>query len=273
MLGTTAQLVSLISHANDFLIAGNRPDNFFPNNTTFHFCSLVDFRTNGKKLFSSKTYEKIVADNPNEWFHFLKKIGCKKLRLYYRHSANQSTFKDYQVAGMVGQGGLWLIECIYEGYSDYWDNKWAATNQNAPNNKPWNVHYCLTSKRLKTINIRYDISETKAKLKKILTEISGFALRNELNEWNKHFNSASNILESKDPQRTYYYKDLIVSKNYPLIIQQILFAAGSAWAFGGMGSWNDLGFEKKEINEEYEKLSEKLYDCIIEGIICAVNTF
>ena len=44
----------------------------------------------------------------------------------------------------------------------------------------------------------------------------------------------------------------------PLPAAQLLGAAQSAWVFGGMGSWNDLGFEGED-QALYDRLSEELY--------------
>jgi hypothetical protein len=47
----------------------------------------------------------------------------------------------------------------------------------------------------------------------------------------------------------------------------MLDAAQSAWVFGGMGSWNDLGFAGAE-QKEYERVSKHLYAALTDAI-CA----
>src|SRR5258706_16035148 len=42
-------------------------------------------------------------------------------------------------------------------------------------------------------------------------------------------------------------------------------AAMSAWVFGGMGLWNDLGFDGAD-GQEYERVSETLFTIINEAI-------
>jgi hypothetical protein len=58
-----------------------------------------------------------------------------------------------------------------------------------------------------------------------------------------------------------------------LTSKQIIFSAGSAWVFGGMGSWNDLGFDSKEDNKTCERLSERFYSNINKAIIVGANTY
>jgi predicted butyrate kinase (DUF1464 family) len=55
--------------------------------------------------------------------------------------------------------------------------------------------------------------------------------------------------------------------------RQLVFSAGSAWVFGGMGSWNDVVFDKDEDNETYERLSEQLYTRINEAIIAGTTSY
>lgn len=56
----------------------------------------------------------------------------------------------------------------------------------------------------------------------------------------------------------------------PLEAIQLLSAAQSSWVFGGMGSWNDLGFEGED-QATYESLSEELYGTVNRAIVAATN--
>lgn len=69
------------------------------------------------------------------------------------------------------------------------------------------------------------------------------------------------------------HQDLLVIKNYSLKALQLLFAAGTAWVFGGMGSWNDMGFKEKEIQENYLRLSRQLYESLLQSILATSNSF
>ena len=75
------------------------------------------------------------------------------------------------------------------------------------------------------------------------------------------------------PNKEYYHQDLIVVKNYSLAAQQLLFGGSTAWVFGGMGWWNDMGFEDKAINEKYKQISDELYGLLLKSIISATNSF
>jgi len=272
MTGTLAQIISLTSYGNDFLSSKQIVNDYYPLNSTFQFCNLVDFRDFKRPLFS-KPKETIIAKDPNEWFNYLQLSNCKKIRLYYRHSKNQTFATDHKLAGMVGGGGTWLIETIYDDHSNYWSNRWEVTKKDDPNNKIWSVNYVVTHKKQPVNDLHFDLHETFDLLEKELIEIGDFASEKKLFDWSGIFSKAKTILHHSSPNLEYYHKDLIAEKNYSLLAKQILFAAGSAWVFGGMGSWNDLGFDTKDENQRYEELSARLYDAINQSILAAINSY
>jgi len=273
MTGTLAQIISLTAYGNDYLKNGKIPSDFDSANKTFQFCNRVDFREFKKQFSFSKQKESVVAKTPTEWYQYLKIDGCKHLRLYFEYSKDQSFAKDHKLAGLAGGGGSWLIEAIYDNYSNYWANRWEVTNQNAPDRKIWTVNYGMTVKKQHTSNLQIDNQKVKEKLRQTLTEISEFAFKQDLKDWGEQFDKAKATLDSLTPETGYYHTDLIPVDKYSLIAKQLIFSAGSAWVFGGMGSWNDLGFDSKEENEIYDRLSEQLYSNINESIISGTNTY
>lgn len=275
MVGTLAQQVTLVSYGNEFLTSGQVSPKFYLENSTFQFCNNVNFWNMKKSFLSSKLRETVIAHNPNDWFTLLKNEKCKKLRLNYRHSKEKqpTNIQEHKLAGFVGGGGTWLIEAIYDSYSDYWANRWEVTNSNAPDQRIWSVNYIRVLSNQKSYNVKIDLESIKSNLSKVLGDIADFAAQGGLPDWADVFRKANAALYSQNPSEEYYHKDLIVFKNYELTAQQILFAAGKAWVFGGMGSWNDLGFEKEEDNCTYNRLSAQLYETICEAIVASTNSF
>ena len=41
--------------------------------------------------------------------------------------------------------------------------------------------------------------------------------------------------------------------------------------FGGMGSWNDLGFPEPEIQHEYEQISRDLFAAVMLACVVSAN--
>jgi hypothetical protein len=275
MVGPIAQNVSLISFGNETLSAGDTNADY-KNNSTFHHCNSVLFIF-GKGYIPSDPNKIAAADHPKKWFKRLKNEGCKKLRLIYQPS-NDPNFPDYQLAGYVDGGGTWLIEAIYSEYSDFWKSQWEVNNRGDINNKIWSITYKKIAEKQSIVNFQEPLDNIKEELKNILTDIAKFTRDNNVHNWTgtnwlEQFNTALKIFESSEPKEEYYHKDLLVNKNYSLLAQQIIFAAGKSWVFGGMGSWNDLGFEDNHIDNEYHYLTEKLYKITCRAIVAAVNSF
>src|SRR5438045_4027623 len=154
MTGPLAQIVTLSGFGNDFLYNGRLTASFYDTNSSFQFCNKVDFRVFKQAFFFSKRKELVIADNPVEWFTYLKNNGCKKLRLFFQPSKDQSFAKDYKIAGLIGGGGTWLIEAVYNNYSNGWANRWEVTKKDDPDNNIWTVNYGMTVKTCQLLIFR-----------------------------------------------------------------------------------------------------------------------
>ena len=264
MTGILAQTITLTSYGNEYLKTGELT-NFYPQNSTFQHCNSVDFKEMRKKnIFSSKK-EVIVADNPIKWFSLLKKDGCRKLRLYFQTEKSD----DHKLAGFVGGGGNWFIECVYDNYSDFWISNW--THDKNLTEKPWVVTYVKVVSKQPTINLQFDLKDIREKLKKILEQITEFAFKETSENWGQIFEKAKNTLQNDNPEIDFYHDDLIVVNNYSLENRQLLMSASKAFVFGGMGSWNDMWFENEETEKEYNTLSTELYGMMMTSIISSIN--
>lgn len=272
MNGPLAQIVTLSAFGNDFLYTGRLPVNFYENNLSFKFCNKIDFRVFKQPLLGKKK-EVVIAGNPIDWFRYLKENDCKKLRLLFQGSKDQSFAKDHQLAGLVGGGGTWLIEAIHDNHSNVWANHWEVTQKDDPQHNIWTVNYGMTANNFPSINVQIDQQQCKNELNKTLSAIEAFAFHHNLEYWGNQFKAAKEALHADNPENSYYNTDLIPADRYSHLSKQILFAAGTAWVFGAMGSWNDLGFETKEDNDKYDSLTGTLYERVNQAIISATNSY
>lgn len=264
MTGILAQIITITSFGNEYLKNGKLTD-FYPQNSTFQHCDYVDFKEMKKKnIFSSKK-EIIVSKNPIEWFEYLKSKDCKKLRLFYQTVKED----DHKMAGFVGGGGNWFVETIYSTHSDFWISRW--NHDKNLTEKPWQVTYGKAIEKRPVINQQLDLIQTRENLKTCLEKITEFAYKETTENWGKIFETAKKTLESESPESDFYHNDLISWNNYDLQNRQLLMSASKAFVFGGMGSWNDMWFDKKETEEKYNELSSKLYDTMMKSITCAIN--
>jgi hypothetical protein len=105
----------------------------------------------------------------------------------------------------------------------------------------------------------------------VLSRIAAFATRQRLESFAKAFRAAQDVLLSDEPLSKAYHPDLAPASGISLEAKQLLGAAQVAWVFGGMGSWNDLGFEGQD-QQEYSKLSDDLFSLLNQVICGAANS-
>jgi hypothetical protein len=270
MVGTVAQLLSLVSYGNEYISKGSLSSAYFPDNSVFQFDKQVHFKTTERKFFGGK--KDITVSNPLEWFAYLKQDGCIALKVFYQHSGREDV-KDHKLAGLTGGGGTWIIQAIYKGYCNLWYPNWEVGDINDVDKKIWMVTYENYVQKQETKILQSPLDDVKKQLEATLTQIELFARTNSEGMWADWFQKALISLNSNQPYAGFYHHDIIVLKNYSLLAQQVFFGAANAWVFGAMGSWNDLGFREAEVNEQYENLSERLYEAMIIGLVSAVNSY
>ncbi|WDP91205.1 MAG: hypothetical protein HUN04_16485 [Desulfobacter sp.] len=266
MQGPIAQIIALTIYGNSF-IQGFTSDigPFFPENSTFTFCEYVKFVDIDNKE------EKLYAKSPVDWFEKLKKEGVFAFRLVYGPSGDKD-ISDRMSVGFVGGGGRWLIETISPNGSDYWEARWEVGNQNHPKKLIWQVTYGRIASGEKTlIYENLDGSKIKAELSSNLVEISKFARSHDLEGFANAFDKGLSALNSDKPYSDVYHKDISPDNFLDLEATQLIAASQAAWVFGGMGSWNDLGFDGKE-QDVYEKLSDDLYRLLNDSYLMAANS-
>jgi len=268
MVGTLAQLIALVSNGNAYLGACDDLQNFYPNNSTFKFCNSIIFVDMKKFLRVTETR---VANNPCEWLSWLKHHYCR--RLYLRYAATHDPqLPDHLSVAFAGGGGTWYVVSAFPNSVDYWLNRWEVTDRNAPDKKIWTVTYRrVATQKPKLETLINDLSPCKKRFESVLKQVEAFAARNDLDYFAQCFQNGLEALASDNPM-ILYHEDLLPDVGFSLEAKQLIAAASAAWVFGGMGSWNDLGFDGEEQNE-YERLSKELYAIINLSIERSVNSY
>jgi hypothetical protein len=269
MNGPMAQIVAMTCFGNAIL-SGYRIDSFYPDNSTFRFCNRVKFVTFYNSPFGQwQTGE--IAKSPDEWFDKLKSSSVRGIYLA-TIPQNKPNFPDRVSAGGIGGGKIWEMEVALPNHqSDHYRASWEPGNKDEPNKKVWNVSY---GRMYTTITIKkelIDLAGINSSLTKAITEIHAFSANN-FKDFTKTFADALETLNSKGMVLHGYHRDLFPSGFLSLEAVAILDACQQAWVFGGMGSWNDTSFRDKEIEIEYERVSEQLFQAINEAITAGVNS-
>lgn len=262
MNGPLAQIVALTCYGNAS-IGGIEVPQFLRQNSTCQFCNSVIF-IEFKKTFFGKPKENVVSPTPDEWLAGLVKRGATSIRLV-RGAQNAPAISGRMSAGFVGGGGTWMMEVLNtSGESEFWAARWEVGVQNAPERRIWNVTYALVGIASTRPDSRRAISVVKAELEKCLTSIHLFAARENCGGFIKCFADALKALEAASSD-VGYHRDLAVPHQLNDDQESMLKASMCAWVFGGMGSWNDIGFDGPT-QLEYEVLSDELFKLLNEAI-------
>jgi hypothetical protein len=211
-----------------------------------------------------------IAHSPDEWIDREAQHGARAV-LEHQSSIN-TNLPDRMTAGMTGGGGRWQLGLIHSGRMDTWESRWGIGDQEDPEQRIWKVRYDLTSENAQippsTPRSADDLVEP---LYNALSDILAFSQRDSLRGFAEMFENALKCLGSKNPFTLVHHSDLVPPSLLSLTAEQLLATCQTAWVFGGMGSWNDLGFEGEE-QLRYTKLSDTLFDLVNEAIVASVNS-
>ena len=154
---------------------------------------------------------------------------------------------------------------------ELWYPQWKT---GGPKQKPWLIEYRSLMFPNSHAMPAMPLSVVKGHLRHATLAAKNFSERSDVNAstWTTWFAKSLDYLDSSDPKGP-FHPDLLPDTGFSLEARQILASAAQAYVFGGMGSWNELGFQQIETQKEYEKVTKELYEAIKLDIIMASNSF
>ncbi len=264
-----AQFVALTCHANAFL-RGLRVPEFFPSNSTCQSCDWIRFFNISKTLLG-KVRQAEVASSPNEWFKCLKAEGVPEIRLCWAPQ-NDLGIPNRISAGFVGGGGTWCMKVTDQsGQTTVWLSKWEVWNQDAPERRIWQVSYGRVQALQPRSEPFIDLGGAVARLRSALQDIYTFSEKHDCGSFTISFAQAIKALDSRGSTLYGHHQDLAPEGSLPALARCLLDACQKAWVFGGMGSWNDLGFDGSD-RAEYDLVSDRLFTALNEAIYTGTNS-
>jgi hypothetical protein len=267
MQTSLAQMVALTCHGNA-IIHGSHPPPFFPANSTCQFCESIQFTVGGR----SQSGEPIAipfARSPDEWIQGLQRRGLLGFRLHQR-AQNHPQISDRNSSAFVGGGRIWRIEAVRKGSSsEFWLGKWEVGDRNAHDRRIWRITYGLDEVSVTGPMPLRLLEEIIADLRASLIEIRAFAAQNNRANFTPSFDQALESLENPEADIG-FHKDLFIPGTLAASAESLLKAAQSAWVFGGMGSWNDMGFSG-DLQSEYERVSDMLFNLLNVAVDAAAT--
>jgi hypothetical protein len=115
-----------------------------------------------------------------------------------------------------------------------------------------------------------DLSTCRASLMSALEAIRSFAEQHDLKYWSKHFRRCLLRL-TLEPQPLEDLLELLLINGLPQPAIQLVNAAKASDVFGGMGSWNDLGFSGED-SKAYEEVSDRLLQAMKAAFRAGINS-
>lgn len=260
--GELASLVSLCLHGSAWLASTGHvpppaeavaPGFRYVESLTVQWTEKTRQRTRGRQCHS-------VA----KWLSALRADGCTRLSLLTARAATGDL--PAHIAASFSNGGSWAI--VSDGPQPrVWLTRWSVAHPQAADNRIWSVN--MLGRPFDAASpSSVDPASAAVRLREALAEISRFAATNELEHWRVVFDKSSSALDDSTPAIAYGID--LAPDTLALARRQLLAAATLAWVFGGMGSWNDLGFTDSA-QSEYEALTDRLYDAVLGAVVAAVN--
>src|SRR2546430_1039332 len=115
------------------------------------------------------------------------------------------------------------------------------------------------------------LRDAKDELEVAVRRAEGFSSEVQEDWFSEQFRKALTLLQSDQPVPP-YHPDMLPEKGYTIDARRLLAAAAASWVFGGMGSFNDLGFRERGINREYHQVADRLFSAVLDAILSAVNS-
>jgi hypothetical protein len=214
---------------------------------------LAGFPFVGELIF---TDAELAPSDAAVWLTALRQRGVPRLWMLLERRPPAPIGAPHQLAGFVGAGNWVLL-----GATSVWRADWEAAWPDAPDRRIWRVVY--RGDEVKPIDPHQpDLAETEAGLRSILTDARDFCRIHDEDTWAEHFDEALRADGASHPLPAAYGRDA----------QRLVELADRAWVFGGMGSFNDLGFDTESANRAYELVSAHLYGHTLAACVAAVNS-
>lgn len=211
--------------------------------------------------------ERLVASEPDAWIDSLVAGGANAFLLNHRESGN-TTLEDRLSVVFANGGPAWAIATTGAAGTMLWSGRETLGNRDDPQRRIWLQRYAGSQIAQPP---RRSYPQARAALEEALQQIGTFARDEGLEEWSDVFLSALAILNGDRPEREVWGVDMSVFPSLPSDAVGLAAAVERAWVFGGMGSWNDLGFSDSPKRRRYDDVSRALFGAANDALVEAAN--
>lgn len=255
------QIVALALNGNARL-QGFDISHFWPGSLAFAINGAVTFRD--RRDVSSPWEE--VAPDPVAWLEAMQPPP----RGYRLHLIDDELNEIGAQApdGFTG-GSRWLVEVVGETASSVWEK--ASPISAFEDDEPiWEKAYYCIEPGWGPPPLETNLPALTMEFAQVLRDALAFA-RAHRTGFHGSFEQALSELESNAPDP--FGGEGVTPAAFPAPVEarRLLAAAQSAWVFGGMGSWNDMGFDDDSVQASYDALSHALFNVVMRALRDGTN--
>jgi len=247
-------------------LRGRDVSGFWPNDPMFRFTASLDFMTPRENGNLAR-----AAAGPQEWFGKLAQRGCNGLRLHsapMREDSKLGKIPEHALVGMVGGGPRWLIEPVYGDHSELWEGFDRIGDKDAADKKTWLTAYVLIGEAQSAPKVDADLRGARLDLQAALASIEKVSRAMPNAPFVDAFVGARAALDGKGGAPPPEFVRFTAMKPDAV---RLLQAAGGAWVFGAMGSWNDLAPDAS-LRARYQQTSKDLFAALQRAVLVVGNS-
>lgn len=251
-------LISLVAYGNHFLQTGDDCRLFLDRHTCFGYIQAINFRERDKrKWYRLLPTEKIICNEPADWFSYLKINGYTRIQLHY---------------DMAGDCD-WMIRTSNGKRSVYWQCDWIPVIAINGSRKRFAINCTRVLAQIKPLKGNIAVTACRQQLENVLQALVQLYSSYQLNGPADTFRYALSLLHAAKPESLHYAHDLLPGgEMYPLPERQLIYAAVAACLPTGKGVWSDMGFGNQAEDRKHTGLLDDLHTAIALSIPAAVNT-
>lgn len=273
MNGERAQLIALASYGNVFLHATGPARDILLSNTTFQYVGDVSFARYAHR--DAKRGVPVPGPGTIGWFEDLKSRGARRLACVAFAGEGPEHSERYDVAFVGGVRAA--VQAVYRDFFELWYPFWSPAAHPDNPSRPWSVEYRCLTRQSSSEPPAIPLQQVATTLKLAVERALRFCVRQEAEKaevacWSTVFSSALEALHSPSPTIP-FHPDLLPDVGFSPLARQVIACAAHSDVFAGMGSWNDLEVSTPTAQEEYDSLSDDLFEAIKSALVRAPNDF
>jgi hypothetical protein len=255
MDGTLAKCITLATHATVWLRGeSNTVPRLDLAHPAFRFTASVDFDG---------------ADSIGMWLTALRSNAVDRVWLAIPSLQDEGQYKGlpaHLAASFAGGLEAGLLSIGQDGRR-LWLAHPTVGDRDAPEQRIWLVSF--RSQLYSAMPQLPDPGGAATSLDEALLRATDFAGARGLDGWAAVFRRARRTAGGSNGEPTMSARLLPAGWNGEA--RQLIDTVAAAWVFGGMGSWNDVGFADPPTQSAYQRVTQELYAAVMRAAVAAVN--